>query len=125
MGDVHQVLDHEQRRGAVAIHPGGTLDSARRIARHDLFEQIQRPGAVGHAQKGAHPFRRDRTGRRVRLRDHPVEQGQAVAHRTVRCPCQHRDGLFGDCSLFPPGNIREMRRQFGLVEPPQVEALTA
>ena len=112
-------------------------DRARGVARGDPFEQIEGLGPVRHAEQCAHAVGRDRTRCAIggivrlairpdiRLRDHPVEQGEAVAHRPVRGPGEQGDGLVRNRGPFAAGDIGEMGGQFRLVEPTQVEALAA
>ncbi len=94
----------------------------RRIAAHDMLEEIDDPRPVGQPQHVVHGIGRDRA---AAMGDRLVENRQRVAHRALRGTGDCCKRLRLDAHTFLLRDHRQMGDQFVGGDAPEIEALAA
>ena len=119
--DIENVLEHDQRVGAVAVHRIETVERFRNLTRHHFVEQVIDRRPIGQAEHVAH-------GRRIKFiragHEGLVQQRKTVAHRPIRRPRDQVQGVVVDRDPFFGRNVFKMIRELLQLDAAQIETLT-
>jgi hypothetical protein len=124
MGEVEQILEHDDGIGAGLVHPAQLAECFGRLARHHRFVELEELGAVGDAEHRADLLLGHFLAGLAEC-DRLVEQRKAVARRSVRGTGDQSERIRGELRAFRRGDVAQMLRQLVGLDAAEVEALAS